>query len=58
MFCNATVVAGWNQFLVVDAGNGKIALQNGSLYVSSENGTQAMTCNRTAFRAGKLLTGL
>ncbi|SEO50601.1 glycoside hydrolase family 19 protein [Niastella yeongjuensis] len=50
MFCNATVVAGWNQFLVVDAGNGKIALQNGGLFVSSENGTQAMTCNRLAFQ--------
>jgi GH18 family chitinase len=48
MWCNATAVAGWNQFLVVDAGGGKVALQNQSLYVSSENGTQAMTCNRPA----------
>jgi hypothetical protein len=48
MYCNATAVAGWNKFLVVDAGNGKVALSNGGLYVSSENGEASMTCNRTA----------
>lgn len=48
MWCNATAVAGWNQFLVVDAGGGKIALQNLGKYVSSENGTQTITCNRTS----------
>jgi hypothetical protein len=46
MQCNATIAQGWNQFLVVDAGAGKIALQNQGLYVSSENGEQAMNCNR------------
>jgi endoglucanase len=46
MWCNATAVQGWNQFLVVDAGNGKIALRNQGKYVSSENGTASMTCNR------------
>jgi hypothetical protein len=48
MYCNATVVAGWNQFLVGDGGNGKITLSNGGYFVSSENGEQAMNCNRTA----------
>ena len=46
MWCNATVVGNWNQFLVVDAGAGKVALQNQTFYVSSENGAQAMTCSR------------
>jgi hypothetical protein len=50
MWCNATAVAGWNGFLVVDAGGGKIALQNQGMFVSSENGTQAMTCNRPAYQ--------
>jgi hypothetical protein len=49
MWCNATAVAGWNGFLVVDAGGGKIALQNQGMFVSSENGTQAITCNRPAY---------
>lgn len=48
MWCNATAVAGWNQFLVSDAGNGKVALSNQGKYISSENGAQAITCNRTA----------
>ena len=46
MWTNATVVQGWNKFLVVDAGNGKIALSNIGLYVSSENGEKSITCNR------------
>ena len=33
--------------VLVDAGAGKIALRSMSKYVSSENGTQAITCNRT-----------
>lgn len=49
MWCNATAVAGWNGFLVVDAGGGKIALQNQNMFVSSENGTQAITCNRATY---------
>lgn len=48
MNANRTAVGPWEQFVVVNAGNGKIALQNGGKYVSSENGTQAITCNRTA----------
>jgi len=48
MNCNRAAVGGWESFLVVDAGNGKIALKNSDKYVSSENGLQAITCNRTA----------
>ncbi|SHN43765.1 T9SS type A sorting domain-containing protein [Chitinophaga sp. CF418] len=50
MWTNATVVQGWNKFLVADAGNGKVALNNGGLYVSSENGEKSMTCNRTSIQ--------
>jgi len=50
--CDRTVAQGWEQWTVVDAGNGKIALRgNNGDYLSSENGTQAMTCNRTTFQA-------
>ncbi|HEY9044786.1 MAG TPA: glycosyl hydrolase family 8 [Ohtaekwangia sp.] len=48
MWCNATAIQNWNQFLVVDAGGGKVALQNVGKYISSENGEQAITCNRPA----------
>jgi hypothetical protein len=48
MTCNRTIAQGWESFLVVDAGGGKIALQTQGKYVSSENGTQAITCNRTS----------
>ncbi|QJD98232.1 glucan endo-1,6-beta-glucosidase [Mucilaginibacter robiniae] len=48
MNCNRSSASGWETFTVVDAGNGKIALQSQGKYVSSENGTQAITCNRTS----------
>ncbi len=48
MNCNRPTAQAWEQFLVVDAGNGKVELQSMSKYVSSENGLQAITCNRTA----------
>ena len=47
MNCNRATASAWEQFKVVDAGNGKVALQSQGKYVSSENGTQAITCNRT-----------
>lgn len=50
MWCNATAVQGWNGFLVVDAGDGKVALQNQGKFVSSENGTQSITCSRTTYQ--------
>jgi beta-glucanase (GH16 family) len=55
--CDRTVAQGWEQWTVVDAGNGKIALRgNNNDYMSSENGTQAMTCNRTTFQAWEEFT--
>lgn len=55
--CDRTVAQGWEQWTVVDAGNGKIALRgNNGDYISSENGTQAMTCNRTTFQAWEEFT--
>ena len=56
MNCNRAVAQGWEQFLVVDAGNGKVALQSQGKYVSSENGTQPITCNRTSFQAWETFT--
>lgn len=48
--CDRTSVQGWEQFDVVDAGNGKVALKGtNGLYVSSENGTAAMNCTRTSY---------
>jgi beta-glucanase (GH16 family) len=47
MTCNRTTAQGWEQFLVVDAGGGKVSLQGTGKYVSSENGVNPITCNRT-----------
>jgi beta-glucanase (GH16 family) len=47
MTCTSTAAQAWEQFTIVDAGNGKVALRAMNKYVSSENGTQAITCNRT-----------
>lgn len=49
MTCTRATAGTWEQFLVVDAGNGKIALQSMGKYVSSENGTQPITCNRSTY---------
>jgi len=48
MNCNRPTVQGWEQFLVGDAGNGKITLSNQGKFVSSENGAAPMNCNRDA----------
>lgn len=48
MTCNRTIAQGWEQFEVVDAGGGKVALRNLGKFVSSENGSMPITCNRTA----------
>jgi beta-glucanase (GH16 family) len=48
MNCNRTTAQAWEQFLVVDAGGGKVGLQSMGKYVSSENGVNPITCNRTA----------
>jgi len=49
MTCDRTTASTWEQFLVVDAGNGKVALESMGKYVSSENGTMPITCNRTSY---------
>jgi len=46
MTCNRATYGSWEQFSVLDAGNGKIALRSMAKYVSSENGTQPMNANR------------
>ncbi|SDF74509.1 family 16 glycosylhydrolase [Chitinophaga filiformis] len=50
MNCNRPTAQGWEQFTIVDAGGGKVALQSMGKYVSSENGVQAITCNRTTIQ--------
>jgi beta-glucanase (GH16 family) len=56
MNCNRLTAQAWEQFLVVDAGGGKIALQSMSKYVSSENGLNPITCNRTTFQGWEVFT--
>jgi beta-glucanase (GH16 family) len=51
-----TTASTWEQFLVVDAGGGKIALKSMNKYVSSENGTMPITCNRATFGAWEEFT--
>jgi len=46
MECDRTTAQDWEHFTVIDAGNGLIALRSMGKYVSSENGTQPITCNR------------
>ena len=46
MRCNRATVQAWEQFTVVDAGGGKVALRSMNKYVSSENGASAITCSR------------
>lgn len=47
MICDRAAPQTWEQFSVLDAGNGKVNLRSMGKFVSSENGTKAMTCNRT-----------
>jgi glucosylceramidase len=56
MTCTRTTPGTWEQFLVVDAGGGKVALQSMGKYVSSENGTMPITCNRATFGAWESFT--
>jgi hypothetical protein len=51
MNSNRTAVGPWEQFLVVDAGSGTVALKNSGKYVSSQNGQQAITCQDTVISA-------
>ncbi len=46
IIANRTRIGSWEKFIVVDAGNGKIALKgNNGKYLSSENGKKPMYCN-------------
>lgn len=56
MNCNRPTAQAWEQFLVVDAGNGKVALQSMGQYVSSENGVNPITCNRPTFGGWETFT--
>lgn len=56
MNCNRTTAQAWEQFTVVDAGGGKVALRSQGKYVSSENGVSAITCNRTTIGAWEQFT--
>lgn len=47
MTCTRAAPQAWEQFTVVDAGGGKVALRSGGRYISSEDGTAPITCNRT-----------
>ena len=49
MACDRARAQGWEEFTVIDAGYGKVALQAVSHYVSSEDGANPITCNRTAY---------
>ncbi|GGB17562.1 glycosyl hydrolase family 18 protein [Puia dinghuensis] len=49
MNCNRTTPQAWEDFFVVDAGHGKVALQSMNMYVSSEDGLNPITCNRSAY---------
>ncbi len=46
--CTRATAGTWEQFSVLDAGNGKVYLRSMNMYVSSENGTQAITATRTS----------
>jgi len=46
--CTRTTAGTWEQFSVLDAGNGKVYLRSQGKYVSSENGTQAITASRAS----------
>ncbi len=48
MLCNRPTAQNWEHFVVVNAGNGKVALMNQGKFVSSENGEKPITCNRPA----------
>ncbi len=48
MRCDRASAGTWEQFAVIDAGNGKIGLRSMNKFVSSENGAASgITCNRT-----------
>ena len=57
MWCNSNTISNAAKFTWTDAGGGLIALKgNNGNFVSSENGTKAMNCNRTAIGAWEKFT--
>ncbi len=50
MNCNRETAGNSEKFIIIDAGEGKVALASTSMgkYVSSENGMQPITCNRAS----------
>ena len=48
MMCDRQTAQDWEKFIIVDAGNGKVALKSMNKYVSSENGASAVTCSRSS----------
>lgn len=51
MLCNRLSAQGWEHFVVVNVGDGKVALMNQGKFVSSENGEKPITCNRPTIGA-------
>jgi len=49
MNCNRATPQAWEDFFVVDAGHGKVALQSMNMYVSSEDGANPINCNRATY---------
>jgi chitinase len=49
MECDRATAQAWEDFTVVDAGYGKVALEAMDHYVSSEDGNIPITCNRTSY---------
>ncbi|MGY4385294.1 hypothetical protein ACVWYN_002332 [Pedobacter sp. UYP24] len=56
LFCTNAVVGSSGQFSIVDAGGGKVALMNQGKYVSSEDGTQPVSCNRSSIGSWERFT--
>jgi len=56
MTCTRPAAQAWEQFMVIDAGSGKIELLSMGKFVSSENGTQPMDCNRVLAQAWEQFT--
>ena len=54
MNCNRTARNRWERFTIIDEGNGLVSIMGSNgRYVSSENGTQPMTCNKTSSGASE-----
>lgn len=50
MNCNRSSAQAWEQFILEDAGGGKVALRSMGKYLSSENGQSVIKCNRTTIQ--------